>query len=492
MTQPDPLKLLTIRLPLSPLGASDRRLLERYKVGGVCLFRGEFTRLEDTLDLLEQLFELLGPHTLISMDQEGGSVVRLPQLPVHPGGFALASADDPELTYQVVLQQARALRATGINVNLGPVLDINNNPQNPVIADRALGLTFEKVIRHALPYIRAHQDAGILAVGKHYPGHGDTAVDSHLSLPILDKDFAELEQLELRPFRAAFAIGLEAVMTAHITFPRISKLPATLSPEILGYLRREMKFDGLIFTDALDMKAVVGENPAWKVALQSLEAGADNLLVLDSNTLEQTLEHFQPTFEQMRPALERFERTVQKYPFKRPERVELAELVAADRSSIAKVARKATMVRGFSGLLDMGAPTLFLVPPDVRGGGANDSDSIWARLHSAVGGHFTLATLLEYNPENANLNELETALERAEAVVFVTAQRTRLLEGQKQIATRLKRHPRAVHANLWNPFLSLGLLTVYTYGFGEANVQALIYALEHGEFPGTLELEDYV
>jgi len=492
MTPPDPLKLLTIRLPLSPLSPSDRRLLEHYKVGGVCLFRGEFTRLGDTLDLLEQLFDLLGPHTLVSMDQEGGSVVRLPQLPTTPGGFALASADDPELTYGVALLQARALRATGINVNLAPVLDINNNPKNPVIADRALGLSAEKVIRHALPYIRAHQDAGILAVGKHYPGHGDTAVDSHLSLPILDKNFAELEQLELKPFRAAFEIGLEAVMTAHITFPRISSLPATLSPEILGYLRREMKFDGLIFTDALDMHAVVGEDPAWKVALDSLEAGADNLLVLDSGTLEQTLEHFQPTPQQMKPSLERFERMVAKYPFKRPQREELAELVAADRSSIAEVARKATMARGFSGKLETGAPTLFLIPPNVRGGGANDSDSIGARLRGAVAGHFSQATLLEYDPENAHLDALETALERAEVVVLVTAQRTRMQGGQQTIAERLKRHPRAVHANLWNPFLSLGLPTVYTFGFGEASVQALIYSLERGEFPGTLELESYV
>ena len=492
MTRPDPLKLLTIRLPLSPLSALDRRLLERYPVGGVCLFRGELTRLEDVLDLLEQLFELLGPQTLISMDQEGGSVVRLPQLPTTPGGFALASADDPELTYQVAFLQARALRATGINVNLAPVLDINNNPKNPVIADRALGLTFEKVIRHALPFIKAHQDAGILAVGKHFPGHGDTAVDSHLSLPILDKSFVELEQLELKPFRAAFDIGLEAVMTAHITFPRISSLPATLSPEILGYLRFEMNFDGLIFTDALDMKAVVGEDPAWKVALDSLEAGADNLLVLDSSTLEQTLEHFQPTPEQMRPALERFERTVAKYPFRRPQREELAELVAADRSSIAKVARKAVMARGFSGSLDISVPTVFLVPHDVRGGGANDSDSLWARLHAAVTGHFTLATLLEYKPENPNLVELETALEQNETVVFITAQRTRMLEGHKHIAARLKGHARAVHANLWNPFLTLNLPTVYTFGFGEASVGALIYALEHGKFPGTLELNSCV
>ena len=513
MTPLDPLKLLTIRLPLSPLSLENHRLLERYKVGGICLFRGEYTRLTDILDLLERLFDLLGPQTLISVDQEGGSVVRLPQLPTSPGGFALSSANDPDLTYAVAHLQARALRLCGFNVNFAPLLDINNNPRNPVIADRALGITAEGVIRHALPFLKAHQDAGILAVGKHFPGHGDTLVDSHYGLPVLDKDFDQLEALELKPYRAAFDAGLEAVMTAHIVFPRLSSKPATLSPEILGYLRQNMNFDGLVFTDALDMKAVVGESPPWEVALDALEAGADNLLVLDSATLEQTFERFQPTSHQMKASLERFERTVQKYPFKPPQREELSELLSKGRSSIVSVARKAVTARGVIPALKAHTPTLFLIPPNVRGGGANDSDSIGARLREEVGKRLEKAVVLEYDPENPDLDELESELQWAEVIIFVTVQRTTMQGGQIKIAQRLKTHvldkaahsqpncatsrggppngpirPNAVHANLWNPFLSLELPTVSTFGFSEASVQALIYALEQAAFPGTFEV----
>jgi beta-N-acetylhexosaminidase len=192
----------------------------------------------------------------------------------------LGAAGDGDLLERCVRMTAAELRALGINVNFAPVLDVNNNPANPVIGTRSFGADPRAVAALGVRAIAAYQAAGIVAVGKHFPGHGDTDVDSHMALPVIDKSPGDLEAFELIPFHAAVAAGVDAIMTAHIDLPQITAgEPATLAPQVLtDLLRTRMGFDGLIITDDLEMGAIVDSYGTAEAALRAFRAGADLLL----------------------------------------------------------------------------------------------------------------------------------------------------------------------------------------------------------------------
>ena len=475
----DALKLLNVGLDMNPLSDEARAFFERFPVGGVCLFRGSLDTLEGVMDLLRELRHLLGPGALISIDQEGGSVVRLPQLPVSPGALALGVGDDPARTYRVALSQARGLSALGFNVNYAPVLDVNVNPENPVIGERAFGASPERVIRHALPFARAHREAGVLAVGKHYPGHGDTVVDSHLSLPVLDRDWAQLEARELRPFRAAIEDGLEALMTAHIAFPRLSGEPATLSHELLGYARSALNFDGLIFTDALDMGAILERMPQHRSAALSLAAGADIALVLGSLNLHaETAAAFDPDPAHVRRSLARLERTLERYPFREPDPAALEALLADARvaGDVQDAARAALRAQGELPQLARDAHVALLLPADVRRGAATDAEDVGGRLTPLLEAVFPKLTTLRGEAA------LFPDLARVDAAILVSASRTEPLTAEREVARRLAALPRALHLNLFNPYLSadVPLPTLLTFGYRDASLRAVADALGSG------------
>ena len=191
---------------------------------------------------------------------------------------ATGSPELVELAGRVAALEARAL---GVHVNFYPVVDVNNNARNPIINIRSFGGDPGQVSKLARAYIRGSQSAGAMATAKHFPGHGDTSVDSHLELPTIDVDRARLDQVELPPFRAAIEEGVGGVMSAHIALPRIEadKLPATLSEKVLtGVLRTEMKFGGVIFTDAMNMQGVAAHYPEGEAAVRAIKAGADIVL----------------------------------------------------------------------------------------------------------------------------------------------------------------------------------------------------------------------
>ncbi|MBB6099822.1 beta-N-acetylhexosaminidase [Deinobacterium chartae] len=493
----DKYKLTHPALRLSPLSQAERRFLERYRPGGLCLFRGEYTELEDVMRLMNELYDLLGPETLISVDQEGGSVLRLPQLPSSPGAMALASGDDEERTYRIARGMARGLRALGFNVNLGPVLDINNNPANPVICERAFGEDPDTVTRHALAYLRAHQDQGIMAVGKHFPGHGDTDVDSHHDLPVLDKTLEELEATELRPFRAAFAAGLGGLMTAHIRFPRIGELPATLSPEILGYAREVLGFDGLIYTDALDMRALLDRYPQHLAAELAVLAGADAALVKEDEDAPERhariLEAFDPDPRAAERSLARWRRAVQRFPLRRPDPA-LLEAVLSDTELQRDIEAAAAAASSFTGRpplpIGRGERVLLLAPFGSDGGSASNPVTVYDRLAAPLREAFVHLEVLHYDPVSPDLAAVSRSARTADAVVMATCRRVNMVPGELQLAAQLAQHPRAVHANLWNPYLSHGfpLPSVNTFGFGAASLRALAHTLATGEAPGRIHV----
>lgn len=211
------------------------------------------------------------------------NMLEMPGATVLPPAMALGAADDEDYAYSAGRVTGVEARALGVHITFSPVLDVNNNPANPIINTRSFGEDPERVAALGAAFIRGAHDAGLLATAKHFPGHGDTGTDSHVALPIIPGDRARLDSLELVPFRRAIAEGVDAVMTAHVAAPGIlgaGAPPATLSPYFMtDMLRDDLGFDGVLFTDALDMAAIADGYGASEAAIRSLEAGSDVLLM---------------------------------------------------------------------------------------------------------------------------------------------------------------------------------------------------------------------
>ncbi len=264
-----------------------REAIKKYKVGNFILFSHNVDTREQVRDLCNELqqlaMEATGKPALIAADQEGGIVNRLPaECAIVPTAMAVAATQDPGNAYVAGKITGTELRALGVNFDLAPVLDINSNPQNPVIGSRSYGDTAEKVCEYALPMIHGLNDAGVFSCAKHFPGHGDTNVDSHLGLPRVDKSMEELEQCELIPFREAVRAGVSAIMTTHILFPQLddSGVPATMSRKIIkGILRDKLGFDGLVTTDCMMMQAIAHFYGSVEGCVAACQADVDMLCI---------------------------------------------------------------------------------------------------------------------------------------------------------------------------------------------------------------------
>jgi beta-N-acetylhexosaminidase len=281
-----------------------RDMIENYHVGGVIYFSRNIESPEQTAELSNQLQQIALSSgskipLFISADQEGGTVTRLAGATHFPGNMALGAANDQDLTTEVAESTASELKNLGINVNLAPVLDINNNPDNPLIGVRSFGGDPKLVAELGAAYIKGLQSGGVIATAKHFPGHGDTDTDSHLDLPIIKHPRSRLDQVELYPFKKAIQAGVDSIMTAHVYFPAIEKeedIPATLSKSVLtDLLRNELKFEGLIITDCMEMKAIVNTFGTVEGAVKTIEAGSDTVLVSHSyqrqkNAIEAVIE----------------------------------------------------------------------------------------------------------------------------------------------------------------------------------------------------------
>ena len=279
----DPGRLVMVDIPGTALDTGTAAFLREQKIRAVCLFRKNIGSEDEVRALMRDLIEVLGPEALIGIDQEGGAVVRVTFLPQPPSAMALGASGDAERAEAVGAAVARGLKSLGINWNFAPVLDVNNNPANPVIAERSFSSDPAEVSRLAAAWMRGSLREGVACCVKHFPGHGDTHVDSHHALPTVDKSRAELDALELAPFKA-LAAQAPAVMTAHIVYPQIdADRPATLSPQLIGgILREDWGYEGVVITDALMMKAVAERFGYARSAVMAIEAGADMVLAQGS------------------------------------------------------------------------------------------------------------------------------------------------------------------------------------------------------------------
>ncbi|MCL6452254.1 MAG: beta-N-acetylhexosaminidase [Alicyclobacillus sp.] len=270
------------------VGDHARRLVAHHRVKNIILFKRNVASVAQLTELNASLQALArdAGHTLpliICTDQENGIVRRVaPGVPGLPGNMAIGATGDVDNAYTVGRLTALQLRAMGVNMDLAPVLDVNNNPDNPVIGVRSYGEDPDRVAAFGAAMVRGLQEHGVAACGKHFPGHGDTSVDSHLALPEIPHDRARLQAVELKPFLRAMEAGVDVLMTAHVVFPSMEprRIPATLSKAVLtDFLRGELGYQGVVTTDCLEMNAISETVGVAEGAVLALLAGADLLMV---------------------------------------------------------------------------------------------------------------------------------------------------------------------------------------------------------------------
>jgi len=469
-------RLLMVDIEGQSLDAATTAFLREHHVRAVCLFRKNLGTEAQIRRLTADLREVMGEGALIAMDQEGGSVVRALSLPQAPGAMALGAVGDEGLCEEVGAAIARGLRHLGINWNFAPVLDVNNNPANPVIAERSFGSDPHQVARLAGAWMRGAAREGVACCVKHFPGHGDTHMDSHHALPVVDKPLSALQALELVPFQA-LAADAPSLMTAHIVYPQIDpEFPATLSRRFLTeLLRGQMGYRGVVITDALMMKAVHERYGHARAAVLALQAGADMPLAQGSRAEQAAaLQAVQAAADSgvldeatLQRASDRLDALAQQFP---ADRIELTDVQRSDDEAL--------MRSGWArALAAVGAPR----PPQRRRPlrvvtqGRVDSDGVSeAGLPaSAVRTLFEGFADVQF-AEVANLAALPPATLQAEGrdTVLVSNQRARY-------ASPGRLHP-ALHLVLWNPFhvLDVPAPAVITWGYGDGALAALKAWLE--------------
>ena len=253
-------------------------LIKQYNVGGLCFFQGGPVRQAMQTNHYQAIAKT---PLFITIDAEWGVGMRLDSVESFPRQLSMGAFASSNLVYQMGAAIADQCKRLGIQINYAPDIDVNNNPLNPVINDRSFGQSKEKVIQQGIAYMKGMQDNGVMATAKHFPGHGDVTVDSHKDLPVITKSRAELDSLELAPFKALIEAGVESIMVAHLSVPAIDDRPkyaTSLSPKAVnGLLKKELGFKGISVTDAMDMKAIANYFPQGEANVQAILAGNDML-----------------------------------------------------------------------------------------------------------------------------------------------------------------------------------------------------------------------
>ncbi|CAG8977381.1 hypothetical protein HYALB_00007011 [Hymenoscyphus albidus] len=275
-----------------------KTLITTHKVGAVILFSRNIENATQLVELTNSLHEISRSAgqtqgLFISIDQENGIITRIkpPVATQLPGAMALGATKDPSNAYKIATATAETLKVFGVNMNYAPIADVNSEPKNPVIGVRSFSYDPSTVSKFVSAQFKGLQDGGVVPCVKHFPGHGDTAVDSHFGLPVISKSRAQVDACELIPFREAVVEGVDAVMTAHIVMSGLEKsqtdsdksskggLPASLNPDIINILRKEMQYDGLVVSDCLEMEGVRGPYGTERAAVMALKAGTDCVMI---------------------------------------------------------------------------------------------------------------------------------------------------------------------------------------------------------------------
>ncbi|HIT33946.1 MAG TPA: glycoside hydrolase family 3 protein [Candidatus Faecousia intestinigallinarum] len=441
-------------------------LLREYKVGNVILFLRNIESAAQMRRLCREIQELIQAETghpaFIIIDQEGGMVSRLPADAVNvPCAMALAATGKVKNVEKAAQITIRQLRGLGANFNMAPDLDVNNNPQNPVIGIRSFGDDPEQVARLGAASANAYRDSGVLCCGKHFPGHGDTAVDSHLGIPRLDKTLEALERLELIPFRQAVENGIHSIMISHVMFPSIMEeaVPSTMSRQIVtGLLKEKMGYQGLVLTDCMEMGAIQAHYGTPNGVVAAIRAGVDIAEISSSLDLERAsaqalnaaAEQGELDLAELRASVEKilaYKRQVAAYPVEealcnRPE----------DRAEAERMAMEAlTCCAGEAPLLD--ADTFFVGCADYRVSGAANENGYAATFPAYMAQEFGGGYLVtDKNPASEEIAAAVAQARQYSRVVLGTCN-AHLFPGQIALAEALVSTGRPVTvAALRNPY----------------------------------------
>ena len=430
-----------------------RTLVLERRIGGMCLFdaAGNITGPTQVARLSADIQDLARqaglPGVLLSVDQEGGPVARLRKgFAVMPSNMAVGATGDPHSAGLAAAATAAQLTAVGLHMNLAPVLDVNSNPANPVIGIRSFGSDPEAVAAMGAAALDAYRRSGVVAVVKHFPGHGDTGMDSHLGLPLVPHDMERLERVELVPFRRAIKDGAEVVMTAHVRLPAVEPepVPATLSRAVLtGLLRRRLGFDGVIVTDSMGMGAVSGKYGVGEAAVRAFEAGVDLLLYgadkgHEPKEILSAMTALKGAVMLGRVSMERLDASVRRIlalkarhgllepPTGTAPAAPLTDTGAQRAVADALAARSVTLVHDRGVLPLTPGSRVLLVWPEAQ------NDPV-----EAIGGHDGLEVLrLPPDPGPADVQRARAAARRARAVVLFTSRSDRR-HGQAAVALAL-------------------------------------------------------
>jgi beta-N-acetylhexosaminidase len=452
-----------------------------------------------TGDLQAQAAALGVPPLLIGVDQEGGIVSRLPaSFTTVPSQMAQAATGDPDAAAVCARISGRQLRACGVNLNFAPVLDVNNNPRNPVIGVRSFGQDPAEVARFGLAALRGYRDAGVIATIKHFPGHGDTAIDSHLDLPRVAYGRERLEAVELARFAAAIPAGAPALMTAHIVFEALDEAPATLSRAILTeLLRGEFGFDGPIFTDALEMQAIADRYGFGEASALAKAAGADVVLPLGpferqaavARALLEALDRGRLSIDSFQTTARRLDRL--RAAYQSGAMPALAETRAELDARALDIARRSLTLLGGRAVLPLAANTRLALTDCLlpRFSLAEEAVERAELLRSLVLEAFPQASCLAIGPEPSD-GELEQALAlagRCETTLLVT-RNAALVAWQARLAGLLAGMPAPlILAAVRGPYDGAAApgaaATLLTYGDPPLSLHALVEVLSGATKP---------
>lgn len=461
-------------------------------LGNVILFARNCPDIHTVAALTHDLQAAAPIPLLIAADQEGGSVTRLNVgATTMPGAMALGAAGDEALAERVAAVMADEMRAVGINVSLAPVADVNANPANPVIGVRSFGEDPAEVARLVAATVQGLQRHGVAACAKHFPGHGDTGIDSHLALPRIDRDLADLERVDLVPFRAAIAAGVRLVMTTHIQFPALDPdHPSTLSRAILtGLLRERLGFQGVTITDSMEMKGITQNRTPAEACLAAFAAGAD--IVCPSHEREDQAGAYRLILAAVREGrvpLARLDEAVQRVlALKRwlaetgawpGDAAALARVGSAAHAAVAREAaeRAITLVRDDAGLTPLPAGRLVVVEfGQPRFSGAEDVRIAGSALAGALAAYRPLSAVnLNVTPDEEDAQRALSAAAEADALV-IGARSATLYPAQANLVRRL--------LALGRPTVVVALRTPYDLA---AFPNAATYLATYGDTPVSL------
>lgn len=426
-----------------------KSLIREYRIGNVILFLRNVESADQLrrlcAEIQELILEVTGYPAFIVIDQEGGMVSRLPYDAVNvPGAMAISATDDPDNARIAAQITVRQLQGLGVNFNMAPVLDVNTNPFNPVIGVRSIGDDPERVAAYGEAAVHAYENTGVYCCGKHFPGHGDTNVDSHIGLPKIEKTVEELEEAELIPFRRCIEAGIPAIMSSHILFPNIEteNIPGTMSRTIItGLLKEKLGFKGLVFSDCLEMDAIQkyygtanGTVAAIKAGIDLAEISATTQLMWDAaKAVNEAAERGEFDMDEIRTSVEKI-LAVKKNMVVNPQ-PEVCNL-PEDRELVQKMHRASiTLCSGAVPVLD--GNTLFCGCGDYRASGVGNPDSkvlpFPEHMAEAFGGKSFVIT------RNPDENEIRAAVEAAAGVdrIVLGTINAHLFRGQLALAEAL-------------------------------------------------------